>query len=100
MDRGRLVVQDDLATAARTRPGGSWSARRRRERVAALLDGRVEQRDGETLIVRHDDPGALNAELVAAGVTVTAIGPPSGARSNRWCSTRPPHSSDRVEAVR
>ena len=39
----------------------------------ALLDGRVEHREGQTLTVRHDDPGALNAELVAAGITVTAI---------------------------
>ena len=38
-----------------------------------LLDGRVERRAGQELTVRHDDPGALNAELVAAGVTVTAI---------------------------
>ena len=47
-------------------------------RLAALQplgndEGRVEHRDGETLTVRHDDPGALNAELVAAGVTVHAI---------------------------
>jgi ABC-2 type transport system ATP-binding protein len=41
--------------------------------VVALLDGRVEHRAGQTLTVRHDDPGVLNAELVAAGVTVTAI---------------------------
>jgi hypothetical protein len=43
------------------------------ERVVALLDGRVEASLGDTLIVRHDDPGALNAELTAAGVTVTAL---------------------------
>jgi hypothetical protein len=38
-----------------------------------LLDGRVEHREGEILTVRHDDPGKLNSELVAAGVTVTAL---------------------------
>jgi ABC-type multidrug transport system ATPase subunit len=73
MDRGRLVLQDELdhlrAPTGRVTVGTPTP-----ERVVALLDGRVEHRDGETLTVRHDDPGALNAELVAAGVTVTAIG--------------------------
>ena len=73
MDRGRLVLQDDLAHL-RAPTGRVTIGTPTPERVVALLDGRVERRDGETLTVRHDDPGALNAELVAAGVTVTAIG--------------------------
>jgi ABC-type multidrug transport system ATPase subunit len=73
MDRGRLVLQDDLADL-RAPTGRVTIGTPTPERVVALLDGRVEQRDGQTLTVRHDDPGALNAELVAAGVTVTAIG--------------------------
>jgi ABC-2 type transport system ATP-binding protein len=72
MDRGRLVVQEDL-DSLRTPTGRVRVATPTPERVASLLDGRVEHRDGETLTVRHDDPGALNAELVGAGVTVTAI---------------------------
>jgi len=72
MDRGRLVVQDDL-DRLRTPTGRVTLGTPTPERVVALLDGRVEHRAGETLTVRHDDPGALNAELVAAGVTVTAI---------------------------
>jgi ABC-type multidrug transport system ATPase subunit len=73
MDRGRLVLQDDL-NHLRAPTGRVTVGTPTPDRVVALLDGRVEHRDGETLSVRHDDPGALNAELVAAGVTVTAIG--------------------------
>ncbi|WIM99637.1 ABC transporter ATP-binding protein [Actinoplanes oblitus] len=73
MDRGRLVLQDDLGRL-RAPTGRVTVGTPSPERVVALLDGRVEHRDGQTLTVRHDDPGALNAELVAAGVTVTAIG--------------------------
>ncbi|WP_433380181.1 ABC transporter ATP-binding protein [Actinoplanes sp. CA-142083] len=72
MDRGRLVVQEDL-DSLRAPTGRVRVATPTPERVASLLDGRVEHRDGEKLTVRHDDPGALNAELVGAGVTVTAI---------------------------
>jgi ABC-type multidrug transport system ATPase subunit len=73
MDRGRLVLQDELAEL-RSPTGRVTVGTPTPDRVVALLDGRVEHRDGETLTVRHDDPGALNAELVAAGVTVTALG--------------------------
>lgn len=72
MDRGRLVVQDDLANL-RTPTGRVTVGTPTPERVAALLDGRVEHQEGEILTVRHDDAGKLNSELVAAGVTVTAI---------------------------
>ncbi|WP_433293783.1 ABC transporter ATP-binding protein [Actinoplanes sp. CA-030573] len=72
MDRGRLVLQDDLddlrAPTGRVTLGTPTPAE-----VVALLDGRVEHRDGEILTVRHDDPGALNASLNAAGVTITSI---------------------------
>jgi ABC-2 type transport system ATP-binding protein len=73
MDRGRLVLQDDLANL-RAPTGRVTVGTPTPDQAVALLDGRVEHRDGETLTVRHDDPGKLNAELVAAGVTVTAIG--------------------------
>jgi hypothetical protein len=45
------------------------------DRVVGLLNGRVEQREGDRLTVRHDDPAALNAELIAAGVRVTEFAP-------------------------
>ena len=72
MDRGRLVLQSDLADL-RAPTGRVTVGTPTPDRVVALLDGRVERREGGTLTVRHDDPGALNAELVAAGITVTAI---------------------------
>ncbi|MFI5889580.1 ABC transporter ATP-binding protein [Actinoplanes sp. NPDC051513] len=72
MDRGRLVLQDDLddlrAPTGRVTVGTPTP-----DKARALLDGRVEASSGETLTVRHDDPGRLNAELTAAGVTVTAL---------------------------
>ena len=43
------------------------------DRAAALLDGRVEVRDGERLVVRDADPAALNARLVEAGLRVAEI---------------------------
>jgi hypothetical protein len=43
------------------------------DRVVALLDGRVEKREGQVLTVRHRNPGELNAELNAAGIRVTEI---------------------------
>ncbi len=41
--------------------------------VVGLLDGQVEHRDGDVVLVRADDPAALNARLVAAGVPVTEL---------------------------
>jgi ABC-2 type transport system ATP-binding protein len=47
------------------------------DRAAALLDGQVERRDGQRLLVRSGgaDAAALNARLVAAGLRISAIGP-------------------------
>jgi len=73
MDRGRLVLQDDLA-ALRAPTGRVLLRTPAPERVVALLDGRVEGRDGDRLTVRHPDPGDLNAELLAAGIRVTEFG--------------------------
>jgi ABC-2 type transport system ATP-binding protein len=38
-----------------------------------LLDGQVVHRDGDTLLVRAADAGALNAQLVAGGIRVTEL---------------------------
>jgi ABC-type multidrug transport system ATPase subunit len=73
MDRGRLVLQDDLA-ALRAPTGRVLVGTPDVDRAVALLDGRVERRTGPLLTVRHPDPGELNAELVAAGLRVTEIG--------------------------
>ncbi|MEV4351084.1 ABC transporter ATP-binding protein [Actinoplanes sp. NPDC049596] len=72
MDRGRLAVQDELVRMHEP-TGRIRISTPTPDRAVALLDGRVERRDGETLIVRGTDPGALNAELVTAGVTVAAV---------------------------
>jgi ABC-type multidrug transport system ATPase subunit len=74
MDQGRLVVQsnlDDLRT-----PTGLVEVRTTDpDRAAAALDGKLETRDAERLLVRHPDAASLNAELVAAGIPVTEIHP-------------------------
>jgi ABC-type multidrug transport system ATPase subunit len=74
LDSGRLVLQDDLA--ALCAPTGrivvdSPDA----DQVAALLDGQVEHRDGQRLLVRYADAAALNTRLVGVGLRVSSIGP-------------------------
>ena len=76
LDAGRLVLQDDLA-ALRAPTGRIVVDTPDADRAAALLDGQVEQRDGQHLVVRSaaGGPAALNARLVEAGLRVSAIGP-------------------------
>ena len=72
LDQGRLVLQQDLAEL-RAPTGRVVVHTPDAARVAALLDGRVEVMDGTRLVVRHDDPAALNARLVADGIRVTEM---------------------------
>jgi ABC-type multidrug transport system ATPase subunit len=74
LNEGRLVLQDDLA-ALRVPTGRVVVDTPDADQVATLLDGRVEQRDGQQLLVRYSDAAALNARLVGAGLRVSAIGP-------------------------
>jgi ABC-type multidrug transport system ATPase subunit len=74
LDEGRLVLQDDLA-ALRAPTGRIVLDTPDADQVAALLDGQVEQRDGQRLLVRYEDAAALNARLVGAGLRVSSIGP-------------------------
>jgi ABC-2 type transport system ATP-binding protein len=74
MDRGRLVLQSKLA-ALRTPTGRIVLHTADADRAAALLDGRVELRAADRLVVRHADPATLNAVLVAGGVRVTEMSP-------------------------
>ncbi|HEX6472604.1 MAG TPA: ABC transporter ATP-binding protein [Streptosporangiaceae bacterium] len=72
MDRGRLVLEDDVA-ALRAPTGRVVIHSSDAGRAAALLDGRVEARDGDRLVVRGTDPAELNARLVGAGLRVSEI---------------------------
>jgi ABC-2 type transport system ATP-binding protein len=72
MDQGALVVQDELATL-QAMTGRVIVDSPDAAEVAARLDGRVEHRDGDQLVVRHEDPVALNADLVRAGLRVSAL---------------------------
>ncbi len=74
VDRGRLVLQDDLASLHA--PTGRVVVRSADpDRVAAALDGEVSRRDGDQLIVTAPDSAALNARLVAAGIPVEELRP-------------------------
>jgi ABC-type multidrug transport system ATPase subunit len=72
LDRGRLVVQDDLVNLQQ--PTGRTVVRTSDPAAAvAALDGRIEGRDGDRLFVRADDPAALNALLVGRNVPVSEL---------------------------
>jgi len=96
MDRGRLVLQDDLATL-RAPTGRVLVGTPDPERVVALLDGKVEAVQGHLLTVRHADPADLNAELVRAGIRITEF---AGERRSleQIVLAATTTSSDRVEA--
>ncbi|GAA1540133.1 ABC transporter ATP-binding protein [Actinomadura kijaniata] len=73
MDRGRLVLQSDMAEIRS--PTGQVAVRSPdADKAADLLDGRVEHRDGDRLLVRAADAAELNALLVTEGLRVTEIG--------------------------
>jgi ABC-2 type transport system ATP-binding protein len=69
LSAGRLVLVEDLD--ALRAPTGLVQVRTPNPKAAVgVLDGRVVYRDGDLVMVRADDPAALNARLVAAGVAV------------------------------
>jgi ABC-2 type transport system ATP-binding protein len=74
MDRGRLVLQSGL-DELRAPTGRVLVVTPDADRAAALLDGRVESRAGDRLLVRHTDAAELNARLVTEGLRVAEIGP-------------------------
>ena len=73
LDRGRLVLQEDLA-ALRAPTGRTVVETSDVEQALGTLDGSVEHRDGERLLVRAADPAELNRRLVQAGVRVRTLG--------------------------
>ncbi|QUQ63400.1 ABC transporter ATP-binding protein [Kutzneria sp. CA-103260] len=72
VDRGRLVLEEELATV-RGATGLIELRSPDAADVASMLNGQLVTRDGENLLIRHEDPAALNAQLVAAGLRVAAI---------------------------
>jgi ABC-2 type transport system ATP-binding protein len=72
VDRGRLVLEEDLETL-RAATGRILVGTPDPAEAVAVLDGQLESRDGDRLVIRHGDPAALNAMLVEAGVRVTSI---------------------------
>jgi ABC-type multidrug transport system ATPase subunit len=72
VDRGRLVLEEDLVTL-RAATGRVLVGTPDAAAAIAVLDGQLEFRDGDRLVIRHGDPAALNAMLVEAGVRVTSI---------------------------
>jgi ABC-type multidrug transport system ATPase subunit len=74
LDRGRLVLQDELANLRA--PTGRVVVRTPDAATAlSLLDGRVVARTDDELLVRHAEPGVLNTFLVNNGIRVDEIGP-------------------------
>jgi ABC-2 type transport system ATP-binding protein len=74
LDRGHLVLQDQLS--ALTQPTGRTYVRTPDvQQVRDLLDGQVERFDEASVLVRVDDPAALNRLLVTSGVRVSQLGP-------------------------
>jgi ABC-2 type transport system ATP-binding protein len=73
IDRGRLVLQEDLSRLQE--PTGRIEVSTPDvDRAHALLDGRVVRRDAVRLLVSGGDPAMLNARLVEAGIRVTGLG--------------------------
>jgi ABC-2 type transport system ATP-binding protein len=72
VDRGQLVLEERLATLHA--PTGRVVVDTPDPAAAvAMLDGRVELRDGSRLVVRSADPAELNAQLVNGGIHVREI---------------------------
>ncbi|MGB6457772.1 MAG: ABC transporter ATP-binding protein, partial [Streptosporangiaceae bacterium] len=74
IDRGHLVLQDDLATL-RGPTGRVIVHSADADRAAAVLGRRVEARDGDRLVVADGDAASVNAQLTAVGLRVTEIRP-------------------------
>ena len=73
LDRGRLVLQDDLQVFQA--PTGLVEVRTPElHRAATLLGDAARGVHGDVLVVRSDSPADVNVELVRAGIPVDAIG--------------------------
>ncbi len=74
LQQGRLVVQDEL-TALQSPTGRVHVRTPDPDLVVGLLDGKVEHRDGNHLLVRHADPAVLADLLVRQGARLLELRP-------------------------
>jgi ABC-2 type transport system ATP-binding protein len=74
LDRGRLVLQEQLGVLLRP-TGLVMVGTPDTAACRALLGDLVVLVDDDRLIVRSDDPAALNTHLVGHGVRVAEVGP-------------------------
>ena len=96
LDRGRLVLQQQLADLQA--PTGRTVVRTPDAGMAhGLLDGRVELREGDRLVVRGGDPATVNELLVAQGVRVWELMPEHRSLEQVVLEATGP-SADRVDA--
>jgi ABC-2 type transport system ATP-binding protein len=72
IDRGHLVLQSNMEQL-RVPTGRVLLTTPDADRALAMLDGRIEHRRGDRLIVRESDPAELNSRLVQAGVRVAEM---------------------------
>ncbi|MGI8627888.1 MAG: ABC transporter ATP-binding protein [Geodermatophilaceae bacterium] len=98
LDRGRLVLQDQLDTL--TAPTGNSVVRTPdADRAHALLDGRVLHKDGDRLTVTGTDASTLNALLVREGIRVSELGPDRRTLEQVVLEAATNAGSDRMPAV-
>lgn len=74
VDRGKLVLEDDLA-ALRAPTGRVVVESPDADKIAAMLNGTLADRDGDQLFIRHTDPAELNSWLVGEGLRIVSITP-------------------------
>jgi ABC-2 type transport system ATP-binding protein len=74
LDRGRLVVQDALDTL-RAPTGRVLVRTPDAAAVVSVLDGRVEHREGDRLLIRAPEAAELNALLVRHDIRVAELRP-------------------------
>jgi ABC-type multidrug transport system ATPase subunit len=72
LDRGRLVLQDSVADL-RAPTGRTLIHTPDPDAAAAVLDGRIVEREGSRLVVRGEAPDVLNAMLVRRGIAITEL---------------------------
>ncbi|GIH06161.1 multidrug ABC transporter ATP-binding protein [Rhizocola hellebori] len=94
MDQGRLVLQAELG-ALFAPTGRVVVLTPDAETAVGLLDGQIEERHGDRLLVRHADAAELNARLVGQGLRVAEIMPERRSFEEVVLSVMA-HGSDRV----